>query len=371
MKYLYENPMTRMKKSLLGIDKSVRSFAILTAENPMGEKYTKSQNIERQESLKQYLKRGIFQYIFIKGKYGNLENPFLILNININEAIEIGRIYNQESIIFANNYFDYVEFQYWEQKGNGDFKLLDTSDYFSTLDNPVDFYSYKRDWKFNIPLSIFESINTYGNRYMKGLSEDIKKEINAIWTSIIEEDKTLSHYYRLRGKCQYLHRKSPMYLVNKTVESRSSFQAYWIKYNQVYEVDTKHINMVIKNPEMFGLTIEEIRAIYKKYNEKIGQEGKAREEIIKLVAKNGWLRVRHYAIPKDYWTIQFDSHRKRKKNIDAFIDYALENLNMNINDELSLLGYEDNFQKTYAFSDGGISIYLMERVKKELSSLLS
>lgn len=365
MKRLHENPMTRMKQALTGIDSGIRSFGIMTAENPMGQKYTKKQNIERQQSFQQHLQEGLFQYIRIKGKYGNLENPFVILNINIDELLTLGAKYDQESVIFARNYFDYVEFQYWEQSGDGNFKLLDTSDYFTTLDDPEDFYSYKRDWKFNIPFPIFESMNTYWREYNRGLSESTRQQIDRIWQSIVEEDRTLSHYYRLRAKCNYFLHNEPMKLVNRDGFTESKgFEGYWVKYSKVYDVD-KHITFILRNPELFNMTKDEIRAVYQKYGEKIGQEGKAREEIIIQVAHQGWIRVRHYQKPEDYWTIQFDRFGKRKYTIDAFIDYALENLGMHMNDAISLLGYDDGYSKNYSFQEGGISAFLMEVLQKK------
>ncbi|HPS30826.1 MAG TPA: hypothetical protein PLZ43_11260 [bacterium] len=70
-------------------------------------------------------------------------------------------------------------------------------------------------------------------------------------------------------------------------------EAYWISpEGTVITVNTKHINEVISHPEVFGLTIEAIRAVYEKYDEPMGLEGKAREEIMTGLILKGWIRIR-------------------------------------------------------------------------------
>lgn len=77
--------------------------------------------------------------------------------------------------------------------------------------------------------------------------------------------------------------------------------AYWISpKGAIIEVDGKHISMVISNPKKFGLSKESIKAIYDKYNEPVGLEGKAREYILKNLFKNGWIRIRKY---RNFWSV--------------------------------------------------------------------
>lgn len=53
-----------------------------------------------------------------------------------------------------------------------------------------------------------------------------------------------------------------------------------------------HIDEIIRNPERFGFTKEEIEETYFRHNERIGLEGQAREEIMKKAMDNGWIRAR-------------------------------------------------------------------------------
>jgi len=59
-------------------------------------------------------------------------------------------------------------------------------------------------------------------------------------------------------------------------------------------VNDKHILTVIREPQRFGLTRDEIQAVYRAYGEKPGQEGKASKEILLKLIKKGWIRIRRY-----------------------------------------------------------------------------
>ena len=70
--------------------------------------------------------------------------------------------------------------------------------------------------------------------------------------------------------------------------------AYWISPNgQIDSVPTSHIAAIISSPEHFGTTLKEIHEAYTRFNEKLGVEGKAREEIMKKVIARGFIRIRN------------------------------------------------------------------------------
>jgi hypothetical protein len=137
------------------------------------------------------------------------------------------------------------------------------------------------------------------------------------------------------------------------------FAGYWVKDNSVYAFDHTHIIFVIDNTELFGITDPEIKDCYKKHSEQLGTEGRAREEIIKRVSKDGWIRVRHYKKP-DYWTVQFDEYQIRISIIEDFIQFALENLGMTPYDPIVLTGYFDGYKKEFSFKDGGVGQFITE-----------
>ena len=62
-----------------------------------------------------------------------------------------------------------------------------------------------------------------------------------------------------------------------------------------------HINTIIRYPEKFGFNKEVIEYIYNSYNEKIGQEGRAREQLLIAAFKQGWIRIRRYG--DTFWSV--------------------------------------------------------------------
>jgi len=129
--------------------------------------------------------------------------------------------------------------------------------------------------------------------------------------------------------------------------------AFWVKDNKIVDVGGRtHIQHIIQEPEFFGLAKTQVTAMYKKYREQMYTEGKAREELIKLACKDGWIRVRQYTSRQnEHWSIQFDSYRKRKNVVQNFILWALSKTLLTKYDLLVLVGFEDNYHEEVQSSD--------------------
>jgi hypothetical protein len=97
-------------------------------------------------------------------------------------------------------------------------------------------------------------------------------------------------------------------------------EAYWITPDgRVITVKTTHIDEVIRTPELFGLNIEEIKALYEKYAEPLGLEGKAREEIMRDLILVGWIRIRWK--PKEYsYTVQMKQSPETETNFKNWLE---------------------------------------------------
>ena len=72
-----------------------------------------------------------------------------------------------------------------------------------------------------------------------------------------------------------------------------SIEGYWVSPSgKVTEVKTSHIDYMLEKPQVFGMTKQHMLDAYDKYDEKIGLEGSAREELMLEAVKKGWVRVR-------------------------------------------------------------------------------
>lgn len=98
--------------------------------------------------------------------------------------------------------------------------------------------------------------------------------------------------------------------------------AFWVSpQGQFYAVPGRdlHIGMIIKQPELFGLTREKINQTYEKYGEKVNQEGDAREEIMVDLMKQGWIRIRKY---RNHYSVQaFSPDRRSLNNIETGVQH--------------------------------------------------
>lgn len=159
-------------------------------------------------------------------------------------------------------------------------------------------------------------------------------------------------------------------------------KAFWYKNKKIIEVGIKeyktkvddvrengktHIHDLVDNPEVFGLTDEKVKSIYKKYNENVGCEGKARDEIMKMVLANGWVRVRHQTSRgNDYWIIQFNSFTKQKKDIQNLIAKLILDMKVMYKTDRVLLNGLDGFNEIYdGFKNPSNSILSILEGKEE------
>lgn len=177
--------------------------------------------------------------------------------------------------------------------------------------------------------------------------------------------KLIKYQARKRLKRELKKRIKKEKTMKVTVKLREGMEnAFWAKGSKIIPVSRKHIDYLIGNFGEFGLSLEDIKAVYKKYKEKLYSEGKAREHLIREVSKDGWVRIRHYNRP-DYWSVQGWNKFRSKKTMDKFIDWALDNRVLTLNDELVMYYYETDTAEEYSFVDGGVAKYLTERTKKK------
>jgi hypothetical protein len=131
--------------------------------------------------------------------------------------------------------------------------------------------------------------------------------------------------------------------------------AYWISpRGEVLPVATNHIDIVIKHPEKFGLTTKKIEDVYDRYEERMGSEGDAREEIILELLNKGFIRIRRY---KNQYSLNIGKMSKKVK--DILYDWANKLINKGINGmkekdvymPIKILGFKDHFSRSLTIKE--------------------
>lgn len=175
-----------------GNPKGVKTFCIMTAENPMGKKYESGINKERNNELEYQLKLGNYKWFPIKGSYGSREHSYIIYNISLDDSIYLGDMYNQESIIFATINGNEVVCEYMEKQGNT-YVTTNTETKFVDATNDEDFWSQiSRNFKFRIPF--FDHAKNINLKLSKVADAErlLKESVSDSWTG--------THHYKVRCK---------------------------------------------------------------------------------------------------------------------------------------------------------------------------
>lgn len=82
------------------------------------------------------------------------------------------------------------------------------------------------------------------------------------------------------------------------------FDAFFIsRESEIIPVPDRHIVAIVNEPELFGLTMDEISKRFAKHKETIGWEGYARNEIILELLENNWTRLRFFQV-SGTWRVQ-------------------------------------------------------------------
>ncbi len=143
----------KAQQALDGRLKNVKTFCIMSAENPMGDELPPEDNAKRRSELEIYLSNANYPWFRIKGKYGNEEKSHMIYNITRSDAERLGKMFNQESIIFSELDNDgEIHYLYLEKGKDGDYQETHRRDEYIDMSDADDFFSkISRKSKFQIP----------------------------------------------------------------------------------------------------------------------------------------------------------------------------------------------------------------------------
>jgi hypothetical protein len=154
---LNESGFSSVANTMRGLRKNIKTLAILTAENPYGESATKSYNKRANSDLEKTLSEGGYGYRKVKGSYAGEENSFIVNNISQDEALNIGKKYEQDSVIFGevvkkDDEKVYMVFRMIGTDPNKNFgEVMGETKVFVNRENADDFYSEVNGRKFVLP----------------------------------------------------------------------------------------------------------------------------------------------------------------------------------------------------------------------------
>lgn len=183
--------------------KMIKTFAILSAENPMGQAMSPEENEKRRTDLLAYLSTAHYRYFKVKGQYGNKENSLIIYNIPLDDTLKIGDKFGQESVIWC--HLDYneetnegggVHYEYWERDGEDKplQKKIEKERFINAANFEDMFTQVKRGFKIQIPF--FEHYKSIKSVIEKRNVKNIEQLVN----ESLDDKFTKKHQWQCRGK---------------------------------------------------------------------------------------------------------------------------------------------------------------------------
>lgn len=194
-------------------------------------------------------------------------------------------------------------------------------------------------------------------------------EHDALVIMDFEDGRNYNYTYQQGGVRTFLNecKKKVPVVVRKQEAGKNG--AWWFKRKGTAPLDVStstHIAALIESPETFGLTTDEIKQAYASSGERMGSEGKAREELLKRIIMRGWIRVRHYTGGRDYWSFTVNNFRTRRSDLVDFCWWAITEGKMSEHDELFISSYQDERNYQYSFVQGGVKTFLNELKKNRM-----
>ena len=181
---LDENKSTRVKSALFGdVTSKIKTFAILTAENPGDKQFSAEENNKRNDRLKRMFKQMGIQYVPFQGMFNRKEHSFIAFNLSLEDAKRLCYLEDnapkeeyQQSFFFGRVFEDGSEITYYEMNDKGDYVPVETSDRVDNAKDFDNFFSRYHDFKFSIYMKIF-------NESISGLSDITDEAVDDSFTA--------------------------------------------------------------------------------------------------------------------------------------------------------------------------------------------
>jgi len=122
---------------------------IITAENPQAQKLSPKENKQRNHQLKADVREMGYGFYQIQGKYGNIERPLVISNIDLVDLIRLGQKHDQETVIWVRRTNRGSQASLIGTSGN--YPAVHSRVVLPLAKNTKDFYSLYKGRKLTIP----------------------------------------------------------------------------------------------------------------------------------------------------------------------------------------------------------------------------
>ena len=148
---------------------AIKTIGVFTAENPDSKELSNKENRPSQKSLYHDLKRNGYVIKNVKGKFGSVEHPFMVLNIELDACKFLCGKYEQTSFVFHRLLDDgTLVSEYWEKndktkpydKEKNDYVKRDETTEWVDMSAADDYYTVVgKSFKYQIPFPYLMECN--------------------------------------------------------------------------------------------------------------------------------------------------------------------------------------------------------------------
>ena len=191
---------------------AIKTMAVFTAENPDSTSQPNNVNAKLNSNLYKDLKKGGYVTFRVNGHFGNVEHPYLVINISAEAAAYYCGKYQQTSFVFHTLINGQLHSEYWEKKDEtapynpktNPYVKKDESDEWVNEKDADDYYTIIGDsFKYSIPFSIFNEVNESINESLdRIISEKLDEGVET------SKDKLLDFTINKVGQTPALYRKA-------------------------------------------------------------------------------------------------------------------------------------------------------------------
>lgn len=178
-----KNAINTFKKGVAGYN-GIRTFGIVSAENPNSIEVSKKINRRLTKTLARVLSDAHYAFVKQRGHFGgNDELSYFIFNIKLPTLKYYAGLYEQTSFFYCYMENSKVISEYWQKARNGEpydeksnpYVMLEKTDNWLDASSEEQYSIIGNRFKYTIPLKIFENVNNVINvNSKKFINEDFE-----------------------------------------------------------------------------------------------------------------------------------------------------------------------------------------------------
>lgn len=105
----------KAKQAIFGSKNRIKTFGVMSPENPNAETATKEQNEAYYTEFKKMLQKDHVHFYPVLGKYKNFEHSFMLFNVSLEDMKYYSKTFGQQAFVFALVNDETVTFQMWSR----------------------------------------------------------------------------------------------------------------------------------------------------------------------------------------------------------------------------------------------------------------